>query len=356
LKQFDLTYFYDDELKAVPNNRADMSVFVKLETEVVTKTDMNSLTVKEASLLLSRLGNLANFLKILRRNTEADQFYGLINELINKFNLSEKVKMVNKLRWADNYRYLTQFSVAETWFNDCYKTIRSNPELSRYEDFYFQHLGKVFFDQKKYVRALELFAHALRIRQKKKDKELLASTMQALGATISKINRISVIGNSCSGKTTISHKLKDIFSLPLHHVDSTQYLPGMRWRDPDQTRAVLADVAASQSWIIDGLGPLKILEERMQRSDLIIVLRPPLWTLYARLCLRQLTGLFKRRRELPENCFESTPAHTVKMIKTIWNVHKGLWPQLDRILASEKYRDKTISLSDDSQIQYWKLS
>jgi adenylate kinase family enzyme len=350
LKQFDLTYFYDDELKAVPKNRADMSVFVKLETEVVSQTDMNRLTAKEASLLLSRLGNLANFLKILRRNAEADQIYGLSNELINKFNLSEKVKTVNKLRWADNYRYLAQFSVAETWFNDCYKTIRSNPELSRYEDFYFQHLGKVFFDQKKYVKALPLFSQALRIRVKKNDKELLTSTMQALNATRNRIKKISIIGNSCSGKTTLARQLTEVFPLPLHHVDSTQYLPGLKWRDPDETRAVLTDVADSYSWIIDGLGPLKILEERLQKSDLIIVLRPPLWKLYVHLVIRQFKGLFKRRPELPEGCFESTPSQTLKMVKTIWNVEHGLWPQLDRIFKQDIYKDKLIQVFTEDEL------
>jgi tetratricopeptide (TPR) repeat protein len=351
LKKFDLTYFYDDELKATPNNRSDMSVFVKIEKEVIEKTDIQSLSSKDSSLFLSRLGNLANFLKILRRNEEADQIYGLINELIKRFNLGEKTKFVNKLRWADNYRYLGRFDIAETWFEDCFQEIRNDKSLSRYMDFYLQHLGKVYFDQKKYVNALKLFSRALRIRQKKGDQELISSTVQALKATRSKIKKISVIGNSCSGKTTLSLRMKDLFSVPVHHVDSVQYLPGMLWRDPNETRAVLKDVADTSEWIIDGLGPLKILEDRLQNSDLIVVLRPPLWKLYARLAVRQFKGLFKRRPELPPGCFESTPSHTLKMIKTIWNVHSGLWPQLDRIFKQDIYKDKLFSVFTEEELR-----
>jgi hypothetical protein len=120
----------------------------------------------------------------------------------------------------------------------------------------------------------------------------------------------------------------------------------MKLRDPAETRQILTELSQSESWIIDGLGPLKILEERLQRSDLIYLLRIPLWRNYWWLCKRQLRGLFARREELPENCFESTPGQTLKMIRNIWNVHHGLWPQLDRILKSDQYKNKVILITD----------
>ena len=166
-----------------------------------------------------------------------------------------------------------------------------------------------------------------------------------------RIKKISIIGNSCSGKTTVARQLAKVFSLPLHHSDSIQYLPGLKWREPSETRRILSEISQHEEWIIDGLGPLKILEERMQRADLVVVLRPSLPTLYWRFFKRQIKGLFLRREELPENCFEATPAHTIRMIKTIWNVHFGFWKQMDRILKTDDYRNKVISTKYIGEIQ-----
>lgn len=350
MKKFDLTYYYDSELKACPKNRVDMAVFVKMEKEIVGSTDVKRLQEDESKLFVTRLGNLANFLKILHEYEEANHFYQLIEMLANKFNLGEKTKLVNKLRWADNHRYSGQFETAEKWFQECLEQSKKSKEFSKYHDFGLQHLGKVYFDQQYYAKALPLFAEALSLRSKKGDKELIESTSQALTATKNKFKKICVIGNSCSGKTTLSLQLEKLLFLPLHHVDSIQYLKGLQWRDPDETRAVLSDISNSSEWIIDGLGPLKILEDRMKKSDLIIVLRPVLPTIFFRLMIRQMKSLFKPRPELPADCFEATPRQTVRMIKTIWNVHYGLWKQLDRILQEEKYRKKVISFRSNLEI------
>lgn len=170
-------------------------------------------------------------------------------------------------------------------------------------------------------------------------------------ATLSPYKKISVIGNACSGKTTLSRHLAEKYQLPLVHVDSIQFLPGMQLRNPDDTRKLLMDEAQKEAWIIDGLGPLKIIEKRLQLSDVIICLRPPLWKNYLRCIKRQITGLFIRRSELPPDCFESTPAQTFKLFSTIRNVHNGLWPQLDRIFLEETYRSKVIYVRSSKDLK-----
>ena len=77
-----------------------------------------------------------------------------------------------------------------------------------------------------------------------------------------KIKKISVIGNACSGKTTLSRKLAERYELPLTHVDSIQFLPGLKLRNPDETRKTLQEISERDMWIIDGYGPLKIIEKR----------------------------------------------------------------------------------------------
>lgn len=148
----------------------------------------------------------------------------------------------------------------------------------------------------------------------------------------------------------MARRLSKELNLKVFHVDSIQYLPELKWRDPNETREILSGIASENEWIIDGLGPLKILEDRMKKSDLIVVLRPSLGTLYWRLIKRQLLGIFRQREELPENCFEATPAQTFKMIRTIWNVHHGLWRQLDRIFEQPEYKHKVFQVFREKDI------
>lgn len=170
---------------------------------------------------------------------------------------------------------------------------------------------------------------------------------------MSELKRIAVIGNACSGKTRLSRALAEIHGLPLTHVDSVQFLSGMQLQDPALTRKILTDISDNEKWIIDGFGPLKIIEDRFQKADAVVFIRFPLWRNYWWCTKRQLRGIFFRRPELPEDCFESTVPQTLKLIKTIWNVHFGMWPQLDRIFKQEIYSKKIVyirTLADFSKI------
>jgi len=156
------------------------------------------------------------------------------------------------------------------------------------------------------------------------------------------MKKISVIGNACSGKTRLSRELAKKYNLPLTHVDSIQFLSGMQLRDPSETRKILEDLASQNEWLIDGFGPLKIIEDRFQKSEVVIFIRLPLWRNYWWCIKRQVKGLLTReqRAELPAGCFESTIPQTIKLFKTIWNVHFGMWPQLDRIFLQGQYKNK----------------
>ena len=164
------------------------------------------------------------------------------------------------------------------------------------------------------------------------------------------IKKIAVIGNACSGKTTLSRVLAKEYSLPLIHVDTIQFLAGMKLRPPDETRAALQKYAKSESWLIDGFGPLNIIESRFAEADLIIFLRLPLWVNYWWCVKRQFKGLFFRRAELPAGCFESTWRQTVKLFQSISNVYYGMWPQLDRIFKQDVYREKVFVIKSCSEL------
>jgi len=49
------------------------------------------------------------------------------------------------------------------------------------------------------------------------------------------------------------------FAYPLYHVDSIQYLPGLKVRNKKETQKILNEIAQISQWIIDGLGPMETI-------------------------------------------------------------------------------------------------
>lgn len=156
------------------------------------------------------------------------------------------------------------------------------------------------------------------------------------------IQKISVVGNAGGGKTALSRRLSEIHHLPLTHVDSIQFVPGMNIRPHKESILLLTDVENKDSWIIDGYGPLDIIEKRFRASDRVIFIDFPIWRHYWWCTKRQIQNLWSRREELPEGCNEATWAHTKKLYKTLWQVHTKMRPELLRIFARENLKEKVI--------------
>ena len=162
-------------------------------------------------------------------------------------------------------------------------------------------------------------------------------------------HKIAVIGNAGGGKTRLSRRLSELHQLPVVHVDSIQFLPGMNIRPQDETRSVLRDVAGRERWLIDGFGPLDLIEQRFQLADQVVFIDFPLWR-HAWWCSkRQIKSFWQRREELPIGCNEATFAHTVKLFKTLWRVHKQMRPELVRILQRQNLRGKVIFIQNLKQ-------
>lgn len=148
--------------------------------------------------------------------------------------------------------------------------------------------------------------------------------------------RIAVIGNGGGGKTTLSRRLAQLYSLPLYHVDSIQFQEGFQRRDLAETSAILLKLAEGESWIIDGFGSREVMLDRFEKADKILFVDFPLWRHYFWCLKRQVQSLWSPRTELPEGCNEATLAHTLKLFQVLWKVHRDYRPWfLDQFLKSE---------------------
>lgn len=162
--------------------------------------------------------------------------------------------------------------------------------------------------------------------------------------------RIAIIGNVAGGKTRLARRLSEQTGIPLLHIDSVQFLPGMQIRPMEETREAIRDFCAQDRWLVDGYGPLDLLEPRMKLADLVIFIDLPVWRHYYWCLRRQLLSVWWPRKELPEGCNELTWAHTRKLLQTIYEMHKRMRPELLRILDRDSYRHKTLILKNPKSL------
>ena len=154
--------------------------------------------------------------------------------------------------------------------------------------------------------------------------------------------KIAVVGNAAGGKSFLSRKLGQRLSIPVTHVDSIQFLPGMKIRPHIETIKILRAAALQENWIIDGYGPLDIIEERFLIADRIIFIDLPLWRHYLWAAKRQFQNLWSQRIELPNDCREASFSQTKKLFKTLWVLHKKMRPELIKIFGREHLKPKMI--------------
>ncbi len=66
------------------------------------------------------------------------------------------------------------------------------------------------------------------------------------------MDRIVVIGTSCSGKTTLAHRLGQILGITHIELDQLHWLPDWQMRPLPEFRALVEDAVSGHQWVLDG--------------------------------------------------------------------------------------------------------
>lgn len=88
---------------------------------------------------------------------------------------------------------------------------------------------------------------------------------------INDVNKISIIGGSGTGKTTLANNLGKTLNLPVYHIDGINYLDNWVQRDKQERDEIILEKVNEQKWIIDGTY-CSTLKERLEHADLVIYL------------------------------------------------------------------------------------
>jgi len=116
------------------------------------------------------------------------------------------------------------------------------------------------------------------------------------------LNRIVVIGNSASGKSTLSMKIKEILDIPVYHLDKILWKPGWERTPENEFREEHEKILNSEKWIIDGVAYKSTLEERFSKADAIIFLDIPLEICKERALQRMHEDLERPNPYVSEGC------------------------------------------------------
>lgn len=141
------------------------------------------------------------------------------------------------------------------------------------------------------------------------------------------MERISVVGDAGSGKTTVAAALASALDVPHVELDGIfHYRPGWTTRPRDEFRAEVERLTAGPGWVIDGNYGNEVQDLVWTRADTVVWLDLPRRVVMSRIVKRTLVRTIRRQelwngnRERWRNFFSIDPYQSV----IVW-----AWTQYD---------------------------
>ena len=108
------------------------------------------------------------------------------------------------------------------------------------------------------------------------------------------MQRVSVIGNTGSGKSTVARRLAASLGAPHIELDALHW--GAKWSEAtaDELRARVAPLVAGERWVVDGMYWRKIGGLVLERADTVVWIDPPWIVTFFQLLRRSLSRMLRR--------------------------------------------------------------
>ncbi len=159
--------------------------------------------------------------------------------------------------------------------------------------------------------------------------------------------RISILGYSASGKSTLAKWLRQRLNLPVLHLDRVQFEAGCKERDRRESLAIVADFLDQREWIIDGNYSSFYLSERLETADRIIFLDFPRLVCLQRAFQRYFEYRSNVREDMADGCIEKMDLEFVWWILYQGRTH-GKQAMFRKI--REQYADKMLVLRNQKEL------
>ena len=114
------------------------------------------------------------------------------------------------------------------------------------------------------------------------------------------MKKVAVFGKPGSGKSTFSKRLASVTGIPLHPLDSIVYKKNGDLVDRQTYDKEHGNILSSDSWIIDGFGPMGSFNQRLDAADTLVYIDLPYFVSYWLVTKRLLKGLLIKPEGWPE--------------------------------------------------------
>ena len=114
------------------------------------------------------------------------------------------------------------------------------------------------------------------------------------------MDRITIIGTSCSGKTTLAKKLSQKLHIPHIELDVLFWKKNWQIEERDQFRKKVSRVVEQDTWVIDG--NLSIVRDIVwARADTIIWLDYPFYVIFLQALARSIKRIVTKEKLFADN-------------------------------------------------------
>jgi len=114
------------------------------------------------------------------------------------------------------------------------------------------------------------------------------------------MKKVVVFGKPGSGKSTLSKSLASATKIKLHALDSIEYKKNGDRVDREIYDETHENILSSDSWIIDGFGPIASFNKRLDAADTLIYIDLPYIISYWLVTKRFLKGLHVKPEGWPD--------------------------------------------------------
>jgi adenylate kinase family enzyme len=161
------------------------------------------------------------------------------------------------------------------------------------------------------------------------------------------LQRITIIGATGTGKSTLARQLGSLLDVPVYHLDALYWRPGWVATPADEWDATLSRIVASDRWIVDGNFTAS-LQRRLDEADTIVFLDLPRRISLGAVVRRRIQQFWRLPPGVAVGC---PPMFNLQLFRWIWTFPTDHRPEFLRLLAAQPAEKQVLILRSRSDIR-----
>ena len=173
------------------------------------------------------------------------------------------------------------------------------------------------------------------------------------------MRRVSVVGNSGSGKTRLARRLAGVLGVPHIELDAIHHLPGWEPINPETFLAEIEALTVADGWVVDGNYRTVVVDGPVwRRADTVVWIDLPRRTVMYQVIARTLRRVVRREelwngnREPLRNLYAWDPYKSI--IRWSWTQHAKYQERFSSAMTSPLYGHlHFVRLRNHAEVERW---